>query len=147
MKDEGRKMKTEETYLNRNIDKILDDIVTRLKRDYHPERIILYGSYAWGNPTRHSDIDLFIVKETPLRWVDRFVKVKEIIFDPQRGIPVSPNVLTPSELRERQRLGDDFVDEILSKGQTLYEQNGSEEKNAKPNMLNSTSIALKKERN
>ncbi|NQT34904.1 nucleotidyltransferase domain-containing protein [bacterium] len=121
-------MKDEETYLNHDIDKILDDIVEKLKRDYHPERIILYGSYAWGNPTRHSDIDLFIVKETALRWVDRFVKVKEIIFDPQRGIPVSPNVYTPSEIKERLGRGDAFLNEIVTKGRMLYERDGRKRK-------------------
>ncbi|MCZ7403456.1 MAG: nucleotidyltransferase domain-containing protein, partial [Candidatus Methanoperedens sp.] len=38
--------------------KILDNIVNRLKQDYEPEQIILFGSYAYGKPTDESDIDL-----------------------------------------------------------------------------------------
>ena len=110
------------------IERILADIVEKLKREYQPEKIILYGSYAYGNPTRHSDIDLFIVKETPLRWVDRFVQVKEIIYDSDRGIPVSPCVYTPKELKARLDSGDAFVEEILLKGKNLYERKAKQGK-------------------
>ncbi len=40
------------------IEKILAEIVEKLKREYQPEKIILYGSYAYGTPTRHSDIGM-----------------------------------------------------------------------------------------
>jgi len=105
------------------IDKrILSPIITRLQRDYQPERIILFGSYAYGEPTKDSDIDLFIVKDTPLRWVDRFVEVKRLIFDPDRRIAVSPCVYTPSEVEERLTAGDSFINEIFRKGTVLYER-------------------------
>lgn len=105
-----------------DIEPILKEIVEKLVRDYQPELIILYGSYAYGNPTRHSDIDLFIVKETARRWVDRFAEVKEIIFNPNLGISVSPNVYTPGELKQRRRMGDSFLDEMLRRGRKLYER-------------------------
>lgn len=114
----------DDTRTRADIEPILREIVDLLVREYQPELIILYGSFAYGTPTRHSDIDLFIVKETPLRWVDRFVEVKEIIFNPKRGIPVSPNVLTPNELAERLRMHDSFFEEIVAEGRTLYEHNG-----------------------
>lgn len=113
-------MKDEEVYLNRDIDKILDDIVEKLKRDYKPERIVLYGSYAWGNPTRHSDIDLFIVKDTDKDWVDRFVEVKRLIYDRDRYLPISPLVYTPEEVKERLARGDAFIEDILAKGKVIY---------------------------
>ncbi|MFH0764953.1 MAG: nucleotidyltransferase domain-containing protein [Calditrichota bacterium] len=106
----------------KTIKSILPPIIAKLQRDYQPERIILFGSYAYGKPTKDSDIDLFIVKDTPLRWVDRFVEVKRIIFDPNRHIAVSPCVYTPSELEERLQAGDSFVNEILRKGQVVYER-------------------------
>nr|MDO8089984.1 hypothetical protein [Candidatus Sigynarchaeota archaeon] len=57
--------------------------------------------------------------------VDRFVEVKRIIYNPNRGVPVSPLVYTPAELEERLRIGDDFTKEILQKGVVLYERTGS----------------------
>jgi len=95
-------------------------IVDRIKRKYEPEKIILYGSYAYGKPTEDSDIDLFIVKETDKRRVDRFVEVSRLIYERGRRVSISPLVYTPKELEERLSLGDDFVEEVLTKGEVLY---------------------------
>ena len=95
-------------------------IVEQIKEGYEPERVILYGSYAYGEPTEDSDIDLFIVKETDKRRVDRFVEVKRLIYEPGRRISISPLVYTPKEVEERLALGDDFVEEVLTRGEVLY---------------------------
>ncbi len=108
--------------MERKIDKILNEIVEKLQREYKPLKIILYGSYAYGNPNVDSDIDLLILKNTNERNVDRFVKVKKIIYNPKRKIPVSPLIYSPDEVKERLRIGDDFIKEILNKGVTLYEK-------------------------
>lgn len=104
---------------------ILSEIIEKLKRDYKPLRITLFGSYAYGNPTEDSDIDLLILKETKNRRVDRFVLVKRIIYNPNCKIPISPLVYTPEELEERLRIGDDFFKEIIQKGVVLYEKGSS----------------------
>jgi hypothetical protein len=54
--------------------------------------------------------------------VDRFVNVKRIIYNPKWKIPVSPLVYTPKELKNRLKLGDDFITEITEKGIVLYER-------------------------
>ncbi len=100
---------------------IVSEIVEKLKREYKPLKIILFGSYAYGNPTEDSDIDLLILKNTDERRVDRFVQVKRIIYNPNCKIPVSPLVYSPEELEERLRIGDDFIKEIIQKGTILYE--------------------------
>jgi uncharacterized protein len=104
----------------KNIEKIIADVVEKLKTDYQPEKIILYGSYAYGQPEEDSDIDLFIIKETDKRRVDRFVEVKRIIYNQQRRISIQPLVYTPREVQERLAMGDDFIEEILTKGEVLY---------------------------
>ncbi|MBI4285708.1 MAG: nucleotidyltransferase domain-containing protein, partial [Chloroflexi bacterium] len=45
---------------SKRIQKIIAEVVEKIKKEYQPEKIILYGSYAYGKPTRDSDIDLFI---------------------------------------------------------------------------------------
>lgn len=102
---------------------IITGIVEKLKKRYNPLKIILFGSYAYGNPTTDSDIDLFIVKRTKRKRVERFVRVKRIIYDPNRTVPVFPLVYTPEEVEERLEMGDDFMKEILLKGVILYERN------------------------
>jgi predicted nucleotidyltransferase len=103
------------------IDQLIAQLVETISKKYEPQKVILFGSYASGEPTEDSDIDLFIVKETDTSRVDRFVEVKRLIYDPQVRIPVSPLVYTPQELEERLSMGDDFVHEIMSKGKVLYE--------------------------
>ncbi len=99
---------------------LLNTVVSKIRKEYKPERIILYGSYAYGEPTEDSDIDLFIVKDTQRNRIERYVEVKTIIYDRHRGISVQPLVLTPQEVVERLELGDDFITEIVTKGKTIY---------------------------
>ncbi|MBI4649304.1 MAG: nucleotidyltransferase domain-containing protein [Bacteroidia bacterium] len=104
---------------------ILSEIIEKLKSEYKPLKIILFGSYAYGNPTEDSDIDLLILKNTNKRRVDRFVQVKRIIYNPNHKIPVSPLIYTPSELEERLKIGDDFIKEIIQKGKIFYDKTSS----------------------
>ncbi len=94
----------------------------RIVEEYEPQKVVLFGSRVYGEPGEDSDIDLFIVKETDARMVDRFVEVKRLIYDPEQRIPVSPLVYTPEEVEERLAMGDDFVEEILRRGKVLYEK-------------------------
>lgn len=103
-----------------NIEKIIADVVEKLKTDYQPEKIILYGSYAYGQPDEDSDIDLFIIKETDKRRVDRFVEVSDILYNPESTISIQPIVYTPGELEDRLALGDDFIKDILTIGEVIY---------------------------
>ncbi len=105
---------------DREIRKLITEIVDKIKKENEPEKIILFGSYACGTPTEDSDIDLFIVKDTDKRRVDRFVEVKTLIYDQKRRISVSPLVYTPEEVKKRLAISDQFVEEVLAKGKVLY---------------------------
>ncbi len=84
------------------------------------ERIILFGSYASGRPTRDSDIDLFIVMPTKRRWSDR-VRMVQALF-PERPAPLDVIVRTPTEVRQRlTSYFCPFTREILQKGRVVYE--------------------------
>ncbi len=100
--------------------KILANIVSRLRQDYEPEQIILFGSYAYGKPTDESDLDLLIVKDTREPILARWMRVRKLVSDLRRGIAFSPIIVTPSELEKRLRKGDQFFEEILQRGKKLY---------------------------
>jgi predicted nucleotidyltransferase len=102
------------------IRKIILDIVEKIKKEYQPSKIILFGSYAYGQPDRSSDIDLLIIKETTARPIDRRVTVARIASDPERLIPFEPIVLTSEEVQARLMIGDQFLKEILTKGEVLH---------------------------
>ena len=98
----------------------IERIVRRIAEGYQPIKVILFGSHAYGEPTADSDIDLLIVKETADRFIDRWVAVRELIADPERRIAVEPIVVTPSELRKRLSVGDQFFQEIVARGKVVY---------------------------
>ena len=101
---------------------LINRIAAKIIKRYKPKRIVLFGSYAWGKPTKDSDIDLLIVKNTKKRRVKRFVEVKRLLYRPGKVLPVEPFILTPTELERRVALDDPFILKILNKGKNLYGQ-------------------------
>ena len=99
---------------------IINRIVEKIEREYQPEKIILFGSYAWGKPTKHSDLDSFIIKETQERRIDRSVRIAEIFDEESWIFAIEPWVDTPDEVSQRLKIGDPFVKKILEKGKILY---------------------------
>ena len=101
--------------------KILSQLVENIKTKYNPEKIILYGSFAYGVPDENSDIDLLIIKETSERPLDRMALVHRIVDIRDSSYPAfSPIVLTPDEIKQRLEIGDQFIEEILTRGELLY---------------------------
>jgi predicted nucleotidyltransferase len=100
----------------------LGHIVQRLIAQYRPERIILYGSLAWGQPHADSDIDLLIVKETDDSPLARRVAVRRLAAQPGQSVPFSPLVITPDELSQQLARNHPLYRRILSEGVVLYER-------------------------
>ena len=106
----------------KQIKPVINQLVEKLIKAYKPEKIFLYGSYAYGNPGEESDIDLLIVKKTKERPIDRRVAVRRLVSDIRKKTSFSPLVVTPTELSHRITIGDDFFLEITTKGKILYEK-------------------------
>ena len=112
----------------KELDKKLKQIINDLK-PYQPEKVILYGSYAKGNPREESDIDLLIVKKTNKpRW-ERIREVVKLLYKKGYSINDSkfPGILdfkkyTPQELQREINLGDFFIEEVIEQGKTIYEK-------------------------
>jgi predicted nucleotidyltransferase len=101
-----------EAKIRRAAQKIVDEV--------QPEKIILFGSFAYGQPTPDSDVDLLVIVKTRLSPFDRVRQVSSVL-DP-RPFPVDILVRTPAELKERLKINDCFFQEIVNKGQVLYER-------------------------
>jgi predicted nucleotidyltransferase len=102
------------------IREVIQEAVERIIAGYSPQKIILFGSYAYGKPDENSDIDLLIIKETSKRPIERWMEVKCLVRDRSRTVSVSPLVYTPQELEERMAIKDFFIQEVLEKGKILY---------------------------
>jgi predicted nucleotidyltransferase len=99
---------------------VIQRIVEKLVSGCAPQKVILFGSYAYGAPAPDSDIDLLIIKKTPERFIDRWVTVRRILSDPKRMVPLETLVLTPQEVSKRLAVGDQFLAGIMEKGEVLY---------------------------
>lgn len=107
---------------NEELKQTINIIVEKIKNEYKPEKIILFGSYAYGRPNEDSDIDLLIIKNTSERPIDRRVAVRKLVSDPSRLVAFEPIVLTPQEIQRRLDIGDQFFQEIIEKGNVLYDR-------------------------
>ena len=97
------------------LDKIRE-VAKQIGENFQPQKIILFGSYAWGVPGHDSDVDLFIVKETQnTRETAR--QIDGSIFP--RPFPLDIIVYRPKQTEEARKK-DFFIREILEKGQLLY---------------------------
>lgn len=97
---------------------IIQELVRRIAERFQPERIILFGSYAYGKPRPESDVDLLVVMDTPMREMQQAVEIRQHI-NPLFGVDIL--VYTPSHLQQRIKYGDSFLKEITEKGVTVYE--------------------------
>ena len=85
---------------------------------FHPDKIILFGSYAYGTPDEDSDVDLLVVM--PARnQLDQAYRIRRAVRAP---FPMDLIVRTPTRLRQRLREGESFLTEIISSGKVLYEK-------------------------
>jgi len=94
--------------------------VEKIKQEYEPEKIYIFGSFAEGKITSSSDIDFFIVKKTIKPRRERNREVSRLLLD--RQVPVDILVYTPAEIARRTRLGDGFILGIINSGKLVYEK-------------------------
>jgi len=97
----------------------IEDYSRKIAARFDPERIILFGSYAYGEPTADSDVDLLVVLEFDGRSVD---KAYEIRCTTESTFPLDLLVRSPLSLNRRIALGDIFLEELVRRGKVLYER-------------------------
>ena len=95
-------------------------IVRRLKREYQPVQMFLFGSYAAGRPHADSDVDLLIVKQTRKPFYQRLFEVRQLVSRELDRHPFDPIVMTPKELHERLARGDQFFQDIVTNGKLVH---------------------------
>jgi len=85
---------------------------------FQPDKIILFGSYAYGSPHEDSDVDILVIM--PARnEIDQSARIELAIEPP---FPLDIIVRTPKNMKWRLEEGDSFLREITSKGKVLYEK-------------------------
>ena len=93
----------------------------KIAREFDPERIILFGSYAYGEPMEYSDVDVLVImafEGSPFR------KSLEIVRRIKPPFYVDLIVRDPADAARRYREGDPLMREAFDKGKIIYERDG-----------------------
>lgn len=101
------------TFQNPQIQKLTKKIVKK----FSPDKVILFGSHAWGKPGPNSDVDLFIIKKTRAPFaLEQKIDLALI----PRSIALDILVRTPKHIQSRLLAKDIFIHDVLTKGKILY---------------------------
>jgi predicted nucleotidyltransferase len=90
----------------------------RIAHEFRPERIILFGSYASGEPNQGSDVDLLVVLSFKGKAANKASEIRNKI---RAEFPLDLIVRTPEQVADRLKNNDWFMRDIFEKGRTLYE--------------------------
>ncbi len=96
----------------------IENLCRQIVEGFNPQKIILFGSHAYGEPNADSDVDLLVVMPFDCRSVEQAIKIRQGIYP---RIPLDLLARTPSQIEERLGLGDFFIKEIIECGKVLYE--------------------------
>ena len=96
------------------IQAFVDEVV----RQFQPERVVLFGSYAYGQPNEDSDVDLLVIMPHQGHSAVQAAEIQKRI---RAGFPLDLIVRSPQTIRQRIEMDDYFITEILGQGETLYE--------------------------
>ncbi len=96
----------------------INAVVQKIVQEFNPEKVILFGSYAYGKPSVDSDVDLLIVAESTERPAQRATRAYRTVHG--KTFPMDIIVRTPHELAQRLAIGDSFIKEIIERGRVLY---------------------------
>lgn len=96
-------------------------MVQKIVKEYQPEKIILFGSYAWGTPTGDSDVDFLVVKKSHKQSIERERELRMKLIG-NYFPPMDFIVYTPKELNERIQMGDFFIRDIMKRGKIIYNE-------------------------
>ena len=100
--------------------KTIDELTSQIVREFNPERVILFGSHAYGEPTKDSDVDILVVLPFKGKPVRKAIEIRNRI---SAKIPLDLIVRTPQQIAERVAQNDWFIREIVERGRVLYEVN------------------------
>ena len=98
----------------------MEEIKRRIVENFKPEKIILFGSYADGNPTENSDLDLLIVKDSNIPRYKRGREVRKYL----RGLKIAIDLIvyTKEEIQRWSDVKTSFITTVMKKGKVLYGQ-------------------------
>lgn len=99
------------------------EVVAFIARAFRPERIVLFGSWAYGTPRAGSDVDVMVIMETPLTPSQQAWAIRDAIGH-RSSCQVDVHVRTPEQISVGLAEGDFFIEDVMLQGVTLYTREG-----------------------
>jgi len=96
----------------------IKNLCRQIVENFQPQKIILFGSYAYGKPNADSDVDLLVVMTFECRSVEQAIKIRQKVYP---EMPLDLLARTQEQIEERIEMGDFFITEIIERGKILYE--------------------------
>ena len=93
---------------------------SQIAREFSPDRIILFGSHAYGQPGNDSDVDILVVLPFKGKPVRKAIEIRNKV---NAAVPLDLIVRTPEQVADRLAQNDWFMREIVERGRTLYDAN------------------------
>ncbi|OGL45512.1 MAG: hypothetical protein A2W05_06385 [Candidatus Schekmanbacteria bacterium RBG_16_38_10] len=103
-----------------DIEDYLKNIVKKVTDNFNPEKIILFGSYAYGTPTKDSDIDLMVIMDTEMKPYERALPIRKAL--KYLGMPKDVIVRTPQEFERFKDIVGTTIYTAAHKGKVIYEK-------------------------
>jgi predicted nucleotidyltransferase len=98
--------------------RVIHRFARQIAERFHPNKIILFGSHAYGTPHADSDVDILVIM--PARnELDQGFRIHSTLLPP---FPLDVIVRTPNSLKWRLAEGDSFLREVVARGKVLYEK-------------------------
>lgn len=98
--------------------KIIKEIAKQIADRFHPDKVLLVGSYAYGSPNKNSDVDLLVILPSKKRNAEQALEISRAIDHP---FPMDLMTFTPQQVFQRVKGGDLILQEMLQKGKISYE--------------------------
>ena len=98
---------------------VIDNLIAEIAQTFKPQQIILFGSYASGNPRPESDLDLLVVTDKETKGERQSLAIRRHL-----GVMFGLDIIvySPEKLEERIRKGDWFLREVIDTGKVVYER-------------------------
>ena len=103
----------------KNSYQFLKQVAGRIGKKFHPRKIILFGSHAYGQPHPESDVDFLVIFSDRQKLKKRYAEISKEL-EP-RPFPIDLLIRSKDEIQNRLKMGDSFIQEIVNNGRVLYE--------------------------
>ncbi len=99
-------------------EELIREIKDRIVGTVHPDKIIIFGSYAYGKPTKDSDLDLLVIMPSDEPMHKRVLPIRKLLRD--FHVPKDIIVYTPDEVEKWKNVTNAFITSIMRTGKVIY---------------------------